>query len=67
MISVEQVPMWSVDRGIGHVVAWCDYANSRVFTACGVFGNLPEPTGDRPKRICRKCRENLKRAKLSNA
>jgi hypothetical protein len=62
--TVEDVPAWMIDRGVGHIVAgpalsgWAQWA-------CGVM----TPYGsndirrDMPNRICRKCRAVLDKAR----
>lgn len=64
-ISIEQVPQWYVDNGIGHAVA--SISSGAVYTACQmlVFGGDTQP--ERPKRICRKCRKALESAMLQEA
>jgi hypothetical protein len=65
MISIDQVPRWYVSDGnIGHAVAGC--GNGIVRTACGTlsFDNTESTQTDRPKRICRKCRQRLKVAEF---
>ena len=58
--TIDDVPAWMVDRGVGHIVAgpalsgWARWA-------CGV--STPYGTDDiltaRPRRICKKCRDAL--------
>jgi hypothetical protein len=62
MLTVDQVPLWAVERGIGHAVSARN--GGYVMTACGTWGNLNEQTAKTPKRICLKCRERLKDATL---
>jgi hypothetical protein len=65
MVSIDQVQRWYVIySNIGHAVAGC--GNGMVHTACGTlsFDNTDSTQTDRPKRICRKCRERLKVAEL---
>lgn len=55
------VQLWAVDRGIGHAVAYQrDYY---ILTACGTMANYTR-TEVLPARICRKCRERLRDARL---
>lgn len=67
MVSVDQVPVWWVEAGIGHAVGGC--GNGMIHTACGtlVFGDSSETQKDKPNRICRACRERLKEATLLEA
>ena len=59
-VTVEQVKHWHVFAGVGHVVSarlgtgWLELACGTVCTG--------DATGERPKRVCRKCRERLKDA-----
>jgi hypothetical protein len=46
--------LWTLDRGFGHIVA--GRRDHYLMTLCDIFGNFPEPTPERPKRICRRCR-----------
>lgn len=64
-IPIQKVPIWSVYGGIGHVVMSRDvlaFLGTR--WACGVVGNMRGFQAERPKRICRKCREALERGDL---
>jgi hypothetical protein len=67
MTTVEQVPYWIVERGVGHV---CESRNvpetgwSR--TLCDMLGNFRTITQERPARICAECRRRLKTATLKS-
>lgn len=64
MITVEQVPCWITDKGVGHVVMFV--RDPGTYTACGtlMWGCYPpksKATKKRvPKRICGKCRAAIK-------
>lgn len=64
MVTVEQVSVWWVKRGIGHAVG--GLGNGMIHTACQtlVFGGESETQQERPRKLCRKCREWLKKATL---
>ena len=59
--TIEEVPAWMVDRGVGHIIAGPGFGSGWAHWACGVqtpYGTddvLKEP----PKRICQKCRKVL--------
>jgi len=66
MAELSDVKRWFISRGIGHIVASC--SSNGIFTLCPSwivgwwdFRKLPTEI---PKRICRKCRDNLKKAKV---
>jgi hypothetical protein len=61
MITIEQVPMWGIDRGIGHIVLRSD--TRWTSTACGVHGTGYSLTKRQPKKICSKCRAALNQLK----
>lgn len=62
-VTVEQVRLWAMDRGkIGHVIYSAHDATWSV-TICGTFSNMRRQT-ETPKRICAKCRAELKKATL---
>ncbi len=65
MIAIEDVPMWTVDhRNIGHIVMMRKHG--WIFTACDSAGlSFGDPTQERPKRICRRCRAKLKTLSLT--
>lgn len=59
--TLEDVPNWMIERGIGHIVAGPGLASGWARWACGTL----TPCGhesivkDVPPRICRKCRKVL--------
>lgn len=57
MVNLDDVPMWAIDRGIGHIVAHT--RGGWVATACNSFATLPQ-TEAQPKRVCRECRARLR-------
>ena len=60
-VAIEDVPMWVVMNGIGHVVA---SGSCPCFTICSHMMYAGEQTA-RPKRICKKCRARLKEPETS--
>lgn len=66
MVTVEQVKAWVLDwHKIGHAVA--DERAGWVWTACQTVMTSGVATAERPRRICRKCRERLKVGTLVGA
>ena len=68
-VAVEQVPVWMIDRGIGHAVAGPGIGSGWAHWACGTMtpfgeGDLVRVT---PSKICKKCREALKGATLKQS
>lgn len=54
MIKISQVKHWTVSEGIGHILMSSNY------TACGTWTTGAYPVRKtKPKRICRKCRNQL--------
>lgn len=65
-VKVEDVPVWLIlDRKIGHAVWYGQHG--WYHTACGTLTPNGETTEELPARICRKCRERLKEARLTMA
>jgi hypothetical protein len=64
-ITIADVPMWCYyPSNIGHIVMVGD-ARSYTTTACGSWGNVFNGyTSERPKRICKRCREVVEQGKL---
>ena len=62
-VTVEQVEKWLILKGIGHAVGLIRDGWS--YTACEMMVSL-EAGDETPKRICRRCREALKRCNLTN-
>lgn len=59
--TIEDVPAWMLDRGVGHVVAGPGFGSGWARWACGVqtpYGN-DDIQKTVPARICRKCRSAL--------
>lgn len=59
--TIEDVPAWMIDRGVGHVVSGNGFGSGWAQWACGVqtpYGN-DDIIRDVPRRICRKCRKVL--------
>jgi hypothetical protein len=63
MAGIDEVRLWAIDHGggIGHVVAATGVWGRYVHTLCERLGNY-ETTAERPKRVCRACRERLAQA-----
>lgn len=62
-VTLDQVPMWT-DKA-GHILMWSEGAGADTRwtqTLCGIFSNHYSATSDRPKRVCKSCRELLPRA-----
>jgi hypothetical protein len=58
-LSIEDVPVWYTERGISHVVV--SMQEGWTYTACEcLVTTQPDEPGTKPKRICRRCREQLK-------
>ena len=66
--TIEEVPAWMIDRGIGHIVAGQGIGSGWARWACGT--QLPYGNDDIkrtiPERICRKCRKVLDAARLQS-
>ena len=64
----DSIPLWSVERGIGHVVL-SRHLGSALGTrlACGIIGNMRGFQTERPKRICKRCREAVEQGLLRYA
>lgn len=65
--TIEDVPAWMTDRGIGHIIAGPGFGSGWARWACGV--QTPCRDGgekERPKRICRKCRAALDEARAQH-
>jgi hypothetical protein len=61
-MNIEDVKVWVIDRGIGHVVMRRDNSSPiGTITACGMGGNMHQFTYCKPSRICKGCREELPR------
>lgn len=62
MAELSEVKLWAQWRGKGkgHVVMLTQ-GEAWVHTLCGSLGNFTTTT-ERPKTICKVCRENLKKA-----
>jgi hypothetical protein len=61
MITLDDVKKWHVESGIGHIV--CQIKDPGLYTACDTLHwgtGLESCQDERPKRICKKCREALK-------
>jgi hypothetical protein len=59
-MTLEDVKVWVIVRGIGHVVmSRNDSSILGTITACGMGGNMHAFTYVKPKRICKKCRDEL--------
>lgn len=59
MVTIDQVPMFAVMSGIGHVLMRTN--GDMEWWACGtVSWGSDKRTPKRPARICRKCRAALK-------
>ena len=59
-ISIDDVVFWCQlyrGGGVSHIVTISGYY---VMTACGTMTSGATVTKDKPKRICRRCREALK-------
>lgn len=62
-MNLDRVPMWT-DKA-GHILMWTERVGDDIRwtqTLCGIFSNRYGETRDRPKRICKTCRELLPRA-----
>jgi hypothetical protein len=60
MITLSDVKVWGMFRGIGHVVMSHDaYSMLGTQTACNSIGNVWTITRRRPRRICKRCRAAL--------
>lgn len=58
-LSIEDVPVWYTERGIAHVVV--SVHEGWTYTACEcLVTTQPDEHATKPKRICRRCREQLK-------
>jgi len=68
-VRVEDVPRWVIRRGIGHVVrSWRKTTDPLTLAICGdLFVGEWEHTEDAPRRICRRCRDDLRTAFISTA
>tara|TARA_R110000824_G_scaffold95990_11_gene230370 strand:+ start:23834 stop:24067 length:234 start_codon:yes stop_codon:yes gene_type:complete len=63
LYTIDDVPAWMIDRGIGHIVAGQGLGSGWAQWACGTqlpYGN-DDILKDVPKRICKKCRAELAR------
>lgn len=68
MITIDQVPAWYIESGIGHIVMSNGGPGSKgAFSACQTWWpsgfEQSEITSETPKRICRKCRAALSNLK----
>lgn len=62
MVSVDEVPDWAIGEGrIGHVAAF--WNKGWLVTACNLWSPSFELTKEKPRRICRECRQLLKTAR----
>lgn len=60
MVEIKDVPLWLTSAGIGHVVV--SIRSGWTSTLCDTMVSFPGDEKEIPKRICRKCREKLKKA-----
>lgn len=59
-MTIDDVRVWVIVRGIGHVVMSRDDSSILgTITACEMGGNMHAFTYAKPKRICRRCRAAL--------
>lgn len=66
MIDIKDVRTWFVDRSqIGHIAV--QTVHGWGYTACEVLSPNFAPQGERPNRICRKCRAMLPKLKKLKA
>lgn len=62
MVAVDEVPMWWVLDGVGHVLyseCTCGECPDRYQSLCGIRGIAGETVESAPGRICSVCRERL--------
>lgn len=64
-VAIEEVKQWLTLRGVGHAVAELNRGWS--YTACGSIVSCDPDSTIPPKRICKRCREALKRCELLEA
>jgi len=62
-VAIEEVPMWIIWHGIGHVVGR-GVSTDAWYTICGHMMCAPMQS-EIPKRICKKCRAKLKEAETT--
>jgi hypothetical protein len=63
--TIEDVPAWMVQRGVGHIVAGPGFGSGWARWACGTqlpYGN-DDIKREVPGRICKKCRAALDAAR----
>lgn len=68
MVTVEQVPVWLLSRGIAHVVASTRAKGKypqNTMTLCRSWIWGGELSRKKPKRVCSKCRAALATANLA--
>lgn len=64
-ITLDDVTHWTIQSGIGHVVM--NVRDGYTTTACSVWGNFPDVTTERPRRICSGCRKAVADGHIVNA
>ena len=67
-VSLDLVPMWT-DKA-GHALLWSEGQGEQTrwtHTVCGTLSNRYMAVPERPKRVCRRCREVLANATLNEA
>ncbi len=64
MIKIEEVPVWLIMQGVGHIVAWS--TSGWHYTACRKYTPSGEKITEIPKRKCRACMEMLDKLKPSD-
>jgi hypothetical protein len=62
--TLDDVPAWRMDSGIGHIVLWTK--EHWTYTACGIWGSGDAVERQKPKRICSRCRATLKELRMPN-
>lgn len=63
-LTVEDVELWYIERGIGHVIDWA--GNGMTHTLCDVLVMGANQNKKRPSRVCRTCRERIAKATRNN-
>lgn len=64
-VTPDQVPMWTHKEG--HALAWSEGSGESTMwsmTLCGRLGTGMMAVPERPKRICKKCRDVMRDPRL---